>query len=55
MGCLGEGQGKWQKCCFKGCERSGLPTDGYAFYACTECLEELERLCEQEWLKKHGN
>jgi hypothetical protein len=36
-----------QKCCFKGCERRGEPQQGFDFYACKECLTELERLIER--------
>lgn len=30
------------RCCFKGCDREGEPSEGFDFYACEECCEELE-------------
>jgi hypothetical protein len=33
-----------QKCCFIGCDRRGVPEPGFDFFACTPCLNELERL-----------
>lgn len=47
-----------QKCCFKGCVRTGLPPDGFDFYVCDECGEELDRLIQagyREKFLKHEN
>jgi hypothetical protein len=51
-------EAKIQKCTFRGCERTGLPNDGFDFYACEECLEELARLLGMEYEKgfaRHRN
>lgn len=41
-----------QKCTFKGCNHRGIPSKGFDFYACEECLDELERLIAIGLLEK---
>jgi hypothetical protein len=41
-----------QKCTFKGCDATGEPNEGFDFYACEPCLDELERLIEVEGRKQ---
>jgi hypothetical protein len=38
-----------QKCCFEGCQRTGIPEPDCKYYACDECLENLERLMNEEF------
>jgi hypothetical protein len=35
-------------CVFKGCERRGVPAEGFDFFACRRCLKELGMLIEQK-------
>ena len=44
-----------QRCCFKDCKHEGFPAKGFDFYACPDCLDELERLCEQLYAEKMRN
>lgn len=37
-----------EKCTFEGCARTGEPQEGFDFYACAECLTELERLITEK-------
>ena len=41
-----------QKCNFVGCEAMGEPIEGYDFFACESCMEELDRCCQVEYSKK---
>jgi hypothetical protein len=33
-----------QKCCFIGCHNQGIPSEGFDFFACVDCLDELGQL-----------
>jgi len=43
-----------QKCCCKGCELRGVPSEGFDFYVCDGCLEELDRCLQAEGAKVYG-
>ena len=36
--------GQLQPCCIKGCHREGVPAKGFDFFACEQCLDELEHM-----------
>lgn len=40
-----------KKCCMKGCDRVGVPSVGFDFFACEECCEELNNLIQEECQK----
>jgi hypothetical protein len=42
------------KCCFKDCQTTGVPQEGFDFFACEPCLAELERLMQRLYREKHG-
>jgi len=44
---------KIEKCCGKGCQNRGEPQEGFDFFLCDDCAEELERCLEIEWLNKY--
>jgi hypothetical protein len=39
-------------CCCKGCQRTGEPHDGFTFFICEGCLEELENLLDELYAKR---
>lgn len=41
---------KEQKCCFEGCQRKGIPDPDCHYYACDECLNNLEQLMNEEFV-----
>lgn len=41
-----------QKCNFVGCEAQGEPEEGFDFFVCEKCLDELERLISQLQVEK---
>ncbi len=41
-----------QKCICKDCTNRGTPTDGFAFFACNDCLEKLSECLELEYRKR---
>ena len=38
-----------QKCCFEGCEVRGFPSEGFDWYVCNGCLDELVDLIMERW------
>lgn len=40
------------KCTVKNCERVGVPAEGFDFYVCDPCLEELERLLQAQAIQR---
>lgn len=42
-----------KKCCMKGCDHRGFPAEGYDFYLCGDCMEEIERRVRQEWVRRY--
>lgn len=37
-----------EQCCIKGCENRGEPEEGFEFFMCESCMEELMRLLNME-------
>jgi hypothetical protein len=41
-----------QKCVCKDCMNRGIPADGFDFFACDDCLDELDRCLKFELHKR---
>jgi len=42
------------KCTFVNCANEGEPTDGYDFFACDACLDQLEMILERLALEQYS-
>jgi len=42
-----------EKCCVDECTNRGELLDGFDFFLCETCLEELERLLNSQWAKNY--
>jgi hypothetical protein len=40
------------RCVFKGCDRTGAQLEGYTYFACEECLDQLEEHLNAEYEKR---
>jgi hypothetical protein len=43
-----------QQCVVKGCGLRGFPSDGFDYYICDGCLDELADLITAEWSRRVG-
>jgi hypothetical protein len=40
------------RCVFEGCDRTGAPLDGYTYFACERCLDQLEEHLSAEYERR---